>query len=111
MALPANSDATRGLGWSLLKTSSVAGWPFPASPVPMPEVMTKVVFSRGLTDGSHVRRFDVERAPAEGWHVREERDAEVKQVTYADWHRVELAIRGFSAEASQLTQKGWRIFH
>src|SRR6186997_3664865 len=78
---------------------------------PMPEVMTKVVFSRGLTDGSHVRRFNVERAPAEGWHVREERDAEVKQVTYADWHRVELAIRGFSAEASQLTQKGWRIFH
>ena len=50
----------------------------------MPEVMTKVVFSRGLTDGSHVRRFNVERAPAEGWHVREERDAEVKQVTYAD---------------------------
>jgi hypothetical protein len=32
-------------------------------------------------------------------------------VTYPDWHRVELAIRGFSAEASQLTQKGWRIFH
>ena len=77
----------------------------------MPEVMTKVVFSRGLTNGSHVRRFNVERAPAEGWRVREERDAEVKQVTYADWHRVELAIRGFSAEASQLTQKGWRIFH
>jgi hypothetical protein len=41
----------------------------------------------------------------------EERAAEVKQVTYPDWHRVELAIRGFSAEASQLTQKGWRIFH
>ena len=77
----------------------------------MPEVMGKLVFSRGLTDGSHVRRIDVERAPAEGWLVREERAADVKQATYADWHRVELAIRGFSAEASQLTQRGWRIFH
>jgi hypothetical protein len=70
------------------------------------------VFSRGLTDGSHVRRFDVERSPNEGWRVREERDTKiVRQVTYGDWHRVELAIRGFSAEAVQLTQEGWRILH
>ena len=67
------------------------------------------VFSRGLTDGAHIRRFDVERAPAEGWRVREERDDVVRQVTYVDWHRVELAIRGFTVEAAQLTQKGWRI--
>ena len=70
------------------------------------------VFSRGLTDGSHVRRLDVERAPNEGWRVREQRDAQiVRQVTYEDWHRVELVIRGFSAEAAQLTQRGWRTFH
>jgi hypothetical protein len=70
------------------------------------------VFSRGLTDGSHVRRLDVERAPNEGWRIREQRDAEiVRQLTYEDWHRVELVIRGFSAEAAQLTQRGWHIFH
>jgi hypothetical protein len=70
------------------------------------------VFSRGLTDGSHIRRLEIERAPNEGWRIREERDTEVvRQVTYGDWHRVELAIRGFSAEASELTKKGWRIFH
>jgi len=70
------------------------------------------VFSSGLTDGSHTLRFDVERTPNEGWRVREQRDAEVvRQVVYGDWHRVELAIRGFSAEAWQLKQRGWRIFH
>jgi len=35
----------------------------------------------------------------------------VRQVTYGDWHRVELAIRGFSVEAWQLKQQGWRIVH
>ena len=74
--------------------------------------MAQRVFSRGLTDGSHMRRLDVERSPSEGWRIREERDAKVvRQVTYADWHRVELAIRGFSAEAAELTKSGWRIFH
>ena len=57
-------------------------------------------------------RFDVERAPNEGWRIREQRDTEVvRQVVYGDWHRVELAIRGFSAEAWQLKQQGWRIVH
>jgi hypothetical protein len=70
------------------------------------------VFSSRLTDGSHVWRFDVERAPAEGWRVREERDAKVvRQVTYEDWHRVELAIRGFAIEAAELTRHGWRRMH
>ena len=70
------------------------------------------VFSRGITDGSHIRRLDVERAPEQGWLIREERDAQiVRNVTYGDWHRVELAISGFSAEASELTKKGWRIFN
>ena len=70
------------------------------------------VFSRGLTDGSHTRRFDVERAPNEGWRIREHRDTEVvRQVTIEDWHHVELAIRGFTVEAYQLTQQGWRIVH
>lgn len=78
----------------------------------MKSTTVQSVFSRGLTDGSHTFRFDVERAPNEGWKIREQRDAEVvRQVTYGDWHRVELAIRGFSAEAWQLTQRGWRISH
>jgi hypothetical protein len=70
------------------------------------------VFSSRLTDGSHVLRFEVERAPSEGWRVREERDAKVvRQVTYEDWHRVELAIRGFAVEAAELTRQGWRRMH
>ena len=70
------------------------------------------VFSRGLTDGAHTRRFDVERAANEGWRIREHRDTQiVRQVTIEDWHHVELAIRGFAVEAWQLTQQGWRIFH
>jgi hypothetical protein len=70
------------------------------------------VFARELTDGSHTRRFEVDRAPEEGWRIREQHDAQiVRQVTYGDWHRVELAIRGFTAEAAQLTQRGWRIYH
>jgi hypothetical protein len=36
----------------------------------MPKVMTKLAFSRALTDGSQVRRFNVERVPEEGWRVR-----------------------------------------
>jgi hypothetical protein len=67
------------------------------------------VFSRGLTDGSHVRVFNVEQTQAEGWQIQEERDATVvRQVNYGDWHRVELAIHGFSVEAAQLTRRGWR---
>jgi hypothetical protein len=78
----------------------------------MPNSITHLVFSRAVTDGSHVRRIDVEHAPAKGWSVCEQRDAEiVRQVTYADWRRVELVIRGFSAEAFQLTRRGWRIEH
>jgi hypothetical protein len=70
------------------------------------------IFSRGLTDGSHTRRLDIERSPNHGWLIREERDTHVvRQVTYEDWHRVELVIRGFSAEASELTKKGWRVFN
>ena len=78
----------------------------------MKSTAAQSVFSRGLTDGAHTLRFDVERAPSEGWKIREQHDTEVvRQVTYGDWHRVELAIRGFSALAWQLTQRGWRIFH
>jgi hypothetical protein len=68
---------------------------------------SRVVFSRNLTDGSHVRRFDVEKAPTDGWQIREERDDDVRQVTHRDWHRVERAIMGFTAEAAQLTELGW----
>jgi hypothetical protein len=68
---------------------------------------SRVVFSRNLTDGSHVRRFDVEKAPIDGWRIREERDDDIRQVTHHDWHRVERAIMGFTAEAAQLTEAGW----
>jgi hypothetical protein len=66
------------------------------------------VFSLDLTDGAHHRRFAVERSPTLGWRVREEADEEViRQVTFDDWHRVELAIRSFNVEAAALTRLGW----
>jgi len=68
----------------------------------------KPVFSLNLTDGEHHRHFAVERAPNQGWRIRDESDAEViRQVTFDDWHRVELAITGFSAEAAILSRHGW----
>lgn len=67
------------------------------------------VFSRSLTDGAHYRRLAVERSTELGWSVREESDTTiVRQATYDDWHRVELAIRGFALEAAALTRLGWR---
>ena len=66
------------------------------------------VFMRDLTDGAHGRRFNVEKTPTDGWRIRDERDSKVvRNVTYDDWHRVELAIKGFSAEAAQLKRHGW----
>ena len=67
------------------------------------------VFSLDLTDGAHRRRFAVERATELGWRIREEADAEViRQATFDDWHRVELAFRWFTAKAETLTRQGWR---
>jgi hypothetical protein len=72
----------------------------------------QLIFSRGLTDGSHTCRLEIDRAPNEGWRVRQEYDSQiVRQVTYGDWHRVELAMRGFAAQAAELVQRGWRIHH
>ena len=66
------------------------------------------VFARDLTDGFHHRHFAVERASEVGWQVLEESETEViRQITYDDWHRVELAIRGFSLEAAELKRRGW----
>jgi hypothetical protein len=68
----------------------------------------KPVFSLNLTDGSHHRHFAVERAPNLGWRIRDESDTEVvRDATFDDWHRVELAIRGFTAEAAMLVRHGW----
>jgi len=68
----------------------------------------KPVFSLNLTDGAHHRHFAVERTPDFGWSIRDESDAEViREATYDDWHRVELAIRGFTAEAAILARRGW----
>ena len=78
----------------------------------MPNSTYQRVYSRSVTDGGHVLRIDVDREPTHGWRIREERDSKVvRQVTCEDWHRVELTIRGFTAEAAQLTKQGWRIPH
>ena len=74
----------------------------------MPSTTARPVFSLDLTYGGHHRRFAVERLPTAGWHVREESDEEVvRQSTFDDWHRVELAIRSFSVEAAELRRRGW----
>ena len=75
----------------------------------MAKVADVVFFSRNLSDGSHHRRFEVERTPSQGWRVREQSETEViRQSNYNDWHRVELAIRGFAVEAAELTRLGWQ---
>jgi hypothetical protein len=67
------------------------------------------IFSRRLQQGAHSRRFTVDMNPGAGWQVQDELDAEpVRQKTYDDWHRVELAMSRFALEAAQLTRQGWR---
>lgn len=69
----------------------------------------RAVFAREVTNGSHTRQFEVNLVGAEGWCVRERRDGTVvRQVVYDDWHRVELQMSGFVAEAAQLVHQGWR---
>jgi hypothetical protein len=69
----------------------------------------RTMFARELTDGSRTRQFEVNEVGAEGWCVRERRDGTVvRQVIYDDWHRVELQMSRFAAEASQLAHQGWR---
>ena len=66
------------------------------------------MFSRRLQHGGHSLHFSVDVARGAGWHVHEERDdVPVRQRTYDDWHRVELAMSRFAIEASQLTRDGW----
>jgi hypothetical protein len=67
------------------------------------------MFARELTDGTQTRRLEVNEAGGEGWCVREHRDGTVvRQVIYDDWHRVELQMSAFAAEAAQLAQQGWK---
>ena len=67
------------------------------------------LFSRHLQLGSHSRFFNVDVEPGVGWLVYERTDDQpVRQRTYDDWHRVELAMSRFAIEASQLTREGWR---
>ncbi len=47
--------------------------------ITMPEVMGKPVFSRGLTDALSRPSLRCGSAPAQGWLVREERDAQVNR--------------------------------
>lgn len=67
------------------------------------------VFSRHLNQGDHSRTFSVDMDPGAGWHVRDEGDAQtLRQRTYDDWHRVELAMSRFAIEAARLAREGWQ---
>ena len=69
----------------------------------------RTVFARELTDGTRTLGFEVNQFGGEGWCVRERRDgAVVRQAVYDDWHRVELQVSGFVAEAARLANLGWR---
>lgn len=69
----------------------------------------RTVFIREMTDGTRTLLFEVNEVGDEGWRVRERRDgAVVRQVVYDDWHRVELQVSGFVAEAARLANEGWR---
>jgi hypothetical protein len=67
------------------------------------------VFTQGVTDGARSAELVVNKVPAEGWDVRESRNGQVvHEATYQNWHRVELEMSRFSAEAAQLKRDGWR---
>ncbi len=68
------------------------------------------MFERNLTCDGHTRRFVIEPRGADGWVVKEERDAAVVRTkVYDDWHRVERARAAMQAEISGLTAQGWVI--
>ena len=71
----------------------------------MPTNTHDQVFARELADGSHSRRLEINRRASEGWGIREQRDGVVvREATYENWHRVELEMSRFSAEAAQLME-------
>jgi hypothetical protein len=67
------------------------------------------MFSKTLTDGSHVRRFSIETAGEDGWEVRQLEDSDlITQKRCTDWHRVEYILARFSREIEGLKRQGWR---
>lgn len=65
-------------------------------------------FDQALSNGHHVRHFQILAEPA-GWRVVERADsAVVRDTRYTDWHRVERARRAFRIETSSLRAEGWR---
>jgi len=70
---------------------------------------SRPVFAREVRDGARSAELVVNKIPTEGWDMRESRDGRgVHETTYQNWHRVELEMRRFSAEAAQLKRHVWR---
>jgi len=68
----------------------------------------RTVFTREVADGESSRRLEVNKLADEGWDVRERHnDVVIREHTYENWHRVELEMSRFSAEAAQLKRNGW----
>jgi len=68
------------------------------------------MFTKQLTHAGQVKRFSIvtdERG--DGWELRIEQDSRiVRQIRYADWHRVERALLLIEQEVTELEELGWR---
>jgi hypothetical protein len=68
------------------------------------------MFTKLLTRSGQVRRFSIITDElGDGWELRVEQDSEiVRRTHYADWHRVERALRLIEREVSELEDLGWQ---
>lgn len=68
-----------------------------------------MIFEIQLRHEQRTRRFTI-RPASIGWEVCDEEDGRVlRQVRYADWHRVELAWVKIRRAADLRCQQGWLI--
>ena len=62
----------------------------------------RIVLAQHIADSDSSRHIEVKKSPSDGWDVLERRDGEVvREASYGDWHRVELEMRRFTAEAAE----------
>lgn len=66
------------------------------------------MYERILCNDTDTRRFTIRSTRGLGWEVRDESGGTaLKAARYADWHRVERAMRVFAREAEALRERGW----
>lgn len=65
---------------------------------------------RNLRHADHTWVVLLEAAPTSGWHLIEQRDAQVvRRRACTDWHRVERVLILLDQTAAVLQQRGWVV--